>query len=41
MDGQTERTNQSLETYLQYYVNYSQKNWVRLLLIVQLALNNR
>ena len=40
-DGQTERTNQSLETYLQYYVNYSQRNWVQLLPMAQLALNNR
>ena len=28
IDGQTERMNQMLETYLRHYVNYSQKNWV-------------
>ena len=39
-DGQTERMNQTLETYLQYYINHSQKNWVQLLLMAQLALNN-
>ena len=41
IDRQTERTNQTLETYLYYYMNYSQKNWVKLLPIVQLVLNNR
>ena len=40
-DGQTERTNQTLEIYLQHYMNHSQKNWVQLLPIAQLALNNR
>ena len=25
-DGQTEKTNQTLKIYLQYYINYSQKN---------------
>ena len=40
MDGQTERTNQTLETYLRYYINYSQGNQIQLLLIAQLALNN-
>ena len=41
IDGQMERTNQSLETYLRYYINYSQKNQVQLLLITQLILNNK
>ncbi len=27
-DGQTERTNQILEQYLRYYVNYLQNDWV-------------
>ena len=27
-DRQTERTNQTLETYLRHYVNYSQGNWI-------------
>lgn len=38
-DGQTERTNQSLEQYLRHYVNNSQNNWVSLLPMAQLALN--
>ena len=37
---QTERINQTLETYLQHYMNYSQRNWIRLLLMAQLILNN-
>jgi hypothetical protein len=36
-DRQTEQTNQTLETYLYYYINYRQTNWVRLLLVVQFA----
>src|SRR5215469_14850426 len=32
MDGQTERTNQTLESYLQMYMNYQQDNWANLLL---------
>jgi hypothetical protein len=36
-DRQTERTNQTLETYLYYYINYRQTNWVRLLPVVQFA----
>ena len=39
-DGQTEKTNQSLETYLRHYVKYTQNNWVLLLPMTQLALNN-
>lgn len=39
-DGQTERMNQSLEAYLRQYVNYDQDNWVQLLPMAQLALNN-
>ena len=39
-DGQTERTNQTLEQYLRAYVNYKQDDWVRLLPIAQHALNN-
>ncbi|SLM41443.1 reverse transcriptase domain protein [Lasallia pustulata] len=38
-DGQTERLNQTLEQYLQNYVNYQQDNWVELLPVVQLAYN--
>ena len=27
MDGQTERINQEIGMFLQYYVNYQQNNW--------------
>ena len=27
-DGQTERINQEIETFLQYYVNYQKDNWI-------------
>ena len=30
-DGQAERTNQTLEQYLRYYINDAQDNWVALL----------
>jgi hypothetical protein len=36
-DRQTEQTNQTLEQYLYYYINYRQTNWVRLLPVVQFA----
>ena len=39
-DGQTERSNQSLEGYLRHYVNYAQDNWVPLLSMAQIALND-
>ncbi|KAF4482546.1 Transposon Tf2-9 polyprotein [Colletotrichum fructicola Nara gc5] len=39
-DGQTERINQILETYLRAYVNYDQDNWVVLLPIAQFAYNS-
>ena len=39
-DGQTERTNQTLEQYLRCYSNYEQNNWVTLLPVAQLAYNN-
>jgi len=38
-DGQTERTNQSLEQYLRHYINNTHSNWVSLLPMAQLALN--
>ena len=40
-DGQTERTNQSLEEYLRFYVNKQQDNWVECLPMAQLAYNSR
>ncbi|GIZ39172.1 hypothetical protein CKM354_000256300 [Cercospora kikuchii] len=39
-DGQTERTNQTLEQYLRHYINHAQDNWVTLLPMAQIALNN-
>lgn len=39
-DGQTERMNQTLEVYLRHYVNHAQDNWVSLLPMAQVALNN-
>ena len=39
-DGQTERTNQTVEQYLRCYVNYQQDNWVELLPLAQMAFNN-
>ena len=38
-DGQTERINQTLKTYLRHYINYRQSNQVSLLLAVQLLYN--
>ena len=40
-DGQTKRTNQTLEQYLRHYINDAQDNWVALLPIAQLALSAR
>ena len=40
-DGQTERTNQSLEQYLRHYINSEHNNWVSLLPIAQLVLNSK
>ena len=39
-DGQTERTNQTLEQYLGIFCNYQQDNWYTLLLLVEFAYNN-
>jgi len=39
-DGQTERTNQTLEQYLRMYTNKLQDNWVELLPTAQLAYNS-
>ena len=39
-DGQTERTNQTLEQYLRIYCNYQQDNWDGLLPITEFAFNN-
>lgn len=39
-DGQTERTNQTLEQYLRMYCNYQQDNWSELLPLAEFAYNN-
>ena len=39
-DGQIERMNQTLEVYLRSYLNFAQDNWVQLLPMAQLSLNN-
>jgi hypothetical protein len=39
-DAQTERINQTMETYLRCYVNYRQDNWVQLLPLAQFAYNS-
>jgi hypothetical protein len=40
-DGQTERQNQELETYLRIYMNYRQDNWVDLLPYAEYAYNSK
>jgi len=40
MDGQSERTNQWLEQYLQFWVNERQDNWHAYLPLVEFAHNN-
>ena len=39
-DGQTERTNQTLEQYLRIFCNYQQDNWSTLLPLAEFAYNN-
>jgi hypothetical protein len=39
-DGQTERTNQTLEQYIRIYCNYQQDNWSDLLPLAEFAFNN-
>ena len=39
-NGQTERSNQTLEQYLRIYCNYQQDNWSDLLPLVEFAYNN-
>ena len=39
-DGQTERTNQTLEQYLRIFCNYQQDNWSELLPLTEFAYNN-
>ena len=39
-DGQTERTNQTLEQYLRCFVNYQQTDWARFLPLAEFSFNN-
>ena len=39
-DGQTERTNQTLEQYLRIFCNYQQDNWYTLLPLAEFCYNN-
>ena len=39
-DGQTERTNRTLKTYLRHYVNAQQDNWVPMLPLAEISMNN-
>lgn len=39
-DGQTERTNQTVETYLRHFVSDRQDDWYHLLPIAELVFNN-
>ena len=40
-DGQTERMNQELEQYLQFFVDHRQKNWLEWLASAEFAVNNK
>ena len=40
-DGQTERTNHTMEQYLRAYINYQQDNWVQYLALAEFAANNQ
>jgi transposase InsO family protein len=39
-NGQTERTNQTIEQYLRHYINYRQDDWAEFLPLAQFAYNN-
>ena len=40
-DGATERMNQTVETFLRTYIDFDQRNWVKLLPITEFAINNK
>jgi len=40
-DGQTKRMNQELEQYLQFFVDYRQKNWPEWLAMAEFTINNK
>src|SRR5437588_6061401 len=39
-NGQTERVNQTLETYIRTFINYDQDDWVQMLPLAEFAYNN-
>ena len=41
MNGQTERINQELEQYLQFFVDYRQKDWLEWLVSAEFVVNNK
>ena len=41
IDSQTERMNQELEQYLQFFIDYQQKDWPEWLAAVEFAINNK
>ena len=41
IDGQTKQMNQELEQYLQFFINYRQKNWPEWLVTAEFAVNNK
>ena len=40
-DGQTERINQEIETFLWHYVNYQQDDWTEWLSVAEFAYNDK
>ena len=40
-DRQTERMNQELEQYLQFFIEHRQKNWLEWLAVAEFAVNNK
>ena len=40
-DGQTERMNQELEQYLQFFIENRQKDWLKWLAAAEFAINNK
>jgi len=40
-DGQIERMNQELEQYLQFFIEYRQKNWLEWLVAAEFMVNNK
>ena len=40
-DGQTERINQEIRTFLQHYVNYQQDDWIDWLATAEFSYNNK